>query len=389
MYFLWCVFALNVFSSCQYLISRSSRPRRPYNYSSKMSQESIDEQGSLLSVPQLRRENERRAKAWCFTINNPDRSTLATLFESSADIISYAIWSLEEGENGTPHIQGYIKFTSKYVFNTVKRVVGVRAHVETSHGSEEANYEYISHTGKHANKPGLLDGPWTIGSRNNHGKRNDLSLLREAVKGIRKFDELYDRDDIAMVLARHTQYAQKLYTLERNKRMEKITFPELYCWQYGILFYLNQPWKTREIFWIWSSLSGTGKSSFGQYVSTRYDTLIAEGEYKDILYAYSDQDVIWFDISRTEQLSSNLLATLEKLSNGGLQMSTKYQSCQKHVYAKILVTSNRAPPRDLLPNRITSIEAATCVCENKEPHVHGIDEVETLGVLLGEPDYLE
>lgn len=334
-------------------------------------------------------QDERRAKAWCFTINNPDRSTLATLLESSADIISYAVWSLEEGENGTPHVQGYVKFTNKRVFNAVKRVVGVRAHVEASRGSEQANYEYISHTGSHSDKHGLLDGPWSIGSRTDRGKRNDLLLLREAVKGVRKFDQLYERDDIAMVLAKHTQYAQKLYTLERNKKMEKLEFPELYCWQYGILYYLNQKWKTREIYWVWSSLSGTGKSSFGQYISSRYDTLIADGEYKDILYAYSDQDVIWFDISRTEQLSSSLLATLEKLSNGGLQMSTKYQSCQKHVYAKILVTSNRAPPRDLLPHRITSIEAECAVCDNKEPHIHGVNEVETLATLLGEPDYLE
>lgn len=321
----------------------------------------------------------RRKKGWCFTINNPDGSLvgdelkrwMAGLTLPETTKIAYAVWSLEEGETGTPHIQGYVRFTNKLVFNTVRRILSERAHVEGSNGSDQANYEYISHTGKHANKPGLLDGPYELGSRNIEGKRDQLLVFREAVQHVRKFDELYEDPSIASVLARYPQYALKMFTLERNKKIKTVEIDKLYCWQWGILYYLKQGWQTRRIYWIWSERSGTGKSSFGQFLCSRYDVLIASGEYKDILYAYQDQEVIWFDLARADQLNGNLTSTLELLSNGGRQMSTKYQACQKIVQAHIIVTSNKAPPTDVLPNRLVSIEAHTEICGQEYNHIHG------------------
>lgn len=325
-------------------------------------------------MPIINQEKDKRAKrfkSWCFTVNNPERSLVAHIFDSHTKLIAYAVWSLEEGESGTPHIQGYVRFTSKRVFNSVKGLLPTGAHVEASNGSAQSNYEYISHTGSHSDKPGLLDGPWELGIRTDRGKQHDMLMFREAVNDVRKFDELYDIDGIENVLAKYPQYAQKMYTLARNKRIKTVEISKLYCWQWGIIRYLERPWETRRIYWIWSECSGTGKSSFGQYLCGKYDVLIASGEYKDILYAYQDQDIIWFDLARADQLNASLTSTLEILSNGGRQMSTKYQACQKIVQAKIVVTSNKAPPRDILPGRLLSIEAQALHCGRDEPHVHG------------------
>ena len=52
------------------------------------------------------------ARHVCFTYNNPSSSP--TQFQAllqAAERIRYAIFQLEEGENGTPHYQGYVEST--------------------------------------------------------------------------------------------------------------------------------------------------------------------------------------------------------------------------------------------------------------------------------------
>ena len=83
-------------------------------------------------------------KNWCFTLNNYTDAELQAVKEVDC---KYIIFGEEEGEAGTPHLQGFI------VFNKVKRLSGVkkiidRAHWEPSKGSSDQNITYCSKDGK-------------------------------------------------------------------------------------------------------------------------------------------------------------------------------------------------------------------------------------------------
>lgn len=87
------------------------------------------------------------AKRWCFTINNYTQEEI-DYFEGD-DLASKAtcgIFGREVGENGTPHIQGYIEFRTKIRLSTIKRRLQgfARAHLEIAKGSPIENFNYIA-----------------------------------------------------------------------------------------------------------------------------------------------------------------------------------------------------------------------------------------------------
>lgn len=83
------------------------------------------------------------AKNWCFTINNynqTDEVKIDTMFDHGH--MNYIIYGREIGEQGTPHLQGYVQFKKKLRLNQVKQMISPRAHLEVSRGSPEINAQY-------------------------------------------------------------------------------------------------------------------------------------------------------------------------------------------------------------------------------------------------------
>lgn len=74
-----------------------------------------DSAGTLKSdTPSVETNPRREAKRWCFTLNNP---VITDVFDDEHPIdpslYDYLIAAKEVGENGTPHLQGFICFTDK------------------------------------------------------------------------------------------------------------------------------------------------------------------------------------------------------------------------------------------------------------------------------------
>lgn len=83
------------------------------------------------------------AKNWCFTINNytgADEIKLNTMFDHGH--FSYIIFGREVGEQGTPHLQGYVQMKKKMRMAQVKKFISGRAHLEVSRGSPELASRY-------------------------------------------------------------------------------------------------------------------------------------------------------------------------------------------------------------------------------------------------------
>nr|QXP07708.1 MAG: replication associated protein [Arizlama virus] len=81
-----------------------------------------------------------QARAYCFTINNWSDHDFDQM---QALEYRYLIMGKEVGENGTPHLQGYIYFENKKSFRQVKQM-HVTAHWEVAQGSVEQNFLYCS-----------------------------------------------------------------------------------------------------------------------------------------------------------------------------------------------------------------------------------------------------
>lgn len=84
-----------------------------------------------------------RVRGYCFTINNPTPDDLSNV--RSVDC-QYIIFGFEEGENNTPHLQGYIHFSKSMRFSAVKALLP-RSHLEKRKGTPQQAIDYCKKDG--------------------------------------------------------------------------------------------------------------------------------------------------------------------------------------------------------------------------------------------------
>ena len=117
----------------------------------------------------------------CFTINNPRKladGTFEPLFDVLPDKCSYIVWSLEKGENGTPHYQGYlelIKCVESQNAGPIKKILGYQsAHVEKRRGTARQAADYCKKMDETH-----VDGPWEFGEMKHQGQSETGRLEKE------------------------------------------------------------------------------------------------------------------------------------------------------------------------------------------------------------------
>lgn len=72
--------------------------------------------------------SSQRYRNLVFTINNPefsDEEPCGYKLPCWSDKFTYLVWSLEQGESGTVHFQGYVEFKNPIVKNTFYEAIGV------------------------------------------------------------------------------------------------------------------------------------------------------------------------------------------------------------------------------------------------------------------------
>lgn len=60
---------------------------------------------------------------------------------------SYAIIGREVGDQGTPHLQGFVRFSNPRSFNSIRGMLLGQAHIERANGDAASNKEYCSKEG--------------------------------------------------------------------------------------------------------------------------------------------------------------------------------------------------------------------------------------------------
>lgn len=158
-----------------------------------------------------------RGKHWCFTINNPSDAEIIKLHEiGQAQTTQYLVIGSETGENGTRHIQGYVAFTTRNTFASVKRLISPRVHLEIAKGTPKQNQAYCTKDGDYA-EYGTLPG--------GQGTRTDLEEVAAKIKEGKSFSEITQEHPSAVL--RYGGGVQRLINLVRPKS----TFepPQLWC----------------------------------------------------------------------------------------------------------------------------------------------------------------
>lgn len=133
-------------------------------------------------------QNFSPARAWCFTFNNPHAALSCSTPEVAAGVVCerlkalpyvrYYIFQLEEGDSGTPHLQGYIEF-SRTCRPAKLRAALPGVHVEQRRGTAQQAVQYCS------KEDTRKAGPFTHGTcsvESGRGTRSDLALAQQAIK---------------------------------------------------------------------------------------------------------------------------------------------------------------------------------------------------------------
>lgn len=81
------------------------------------------------------------ATGFCFTINNYTHADISNINNLPSQSYRYIIYGIEQGEQGTPHLQGYIHYQRNVRFSRVKKDLP-RAHIEARKGSIHQAVEY-------------------------------------------------------------------------------------------------------------------------------------------------------------------------------------------------------------------------------------------------------
>jgi len=234
--------------------------------------------------------NGYNGRYFVFTVNNPN--TKCQPYISFGDIIgekigvSYAIWCLEEGKSHTRHLQGYMQLKSKSKLAALRnKLAFTGGWFCSAKGTAQQNIDYISHTGKHSDKPGLLEGPWSIGecvTGKGMGSRSDIDDLVNSIKNGKSVKQLCEQ---------HTNTMLKYFSNATKIQQ--------------VLNVSVRRWRT-ELF-IYTGVAGSGKSykahkdgqeflnSIGKGDEIPYDVLIPKKGETLWFQDYTGQSVVIFD----------------------------------------------------------------------------------------------
>lgn len=217
--------------------------------------------------------------------NYPGGSQLSHFAQLLRDHGDRVVYQQEVGDNGTPHLQGYIEFKRKQRFTAITRIFSDHnaIHWEAAGGTRDENVDYCTKTG----------GTNTI------------------------FLGFPDK-----ILLIHDLRPWQVYVVDLIKTQHALPLEDR---------------DNRSIHWLWEEEGNVGKTALAKYIvaTPTYNALYLAGKGADTLYALSkhfenddrhrDNLVVLWNLSRAQE-NFGPYSTLEKIKDG-LAFSSKYESC--------------------------------------------------------------
>lgn len=284
-------------------------------------------------------------KRWVFTLNNYTTEEYQKVIDTLTVLKpTYAIVAKETGENGTPHLQGFVSLTKRIRMMPLKTLISPRCHLEPALGTDMDNQTYCS---KQDESPWQLGEPRTSVSEKGGNSRNAVNVVREILNG-KSIEDIFSDSDLAPALIVHNKNIKTVISdikQERETKKLKLEFEnvQLRPFQKMCMDILNGPVCNRSVYWFWDHQGNTGKTWFSKYLVAMHDAIRLEnGKSADLKYAYTGQRIVIFDFSRSTMDRINYEA-IEAIKNG-LVFSGKYESTAKiHSIPHVLCFANCEP----------------------------------------------
>jgi len=153
------------------------------------------------------------SKNWVWTLNNQTQTETALLqdYDALKTHVSYIVIGTEVGEEGTPHLQGFVQFFSKKTMQQVKLCLQVnRMHLEVMKGSAIQASDYCKKDGN------FLE----FGELTKKGQRKDLEDLKKSIDSGSAYESLWDNNFSTMV--QYRKGIQEYIDLKRSKVMRPV-----------------------------------------------------------------------------------------------------------------------------------------------------------------------
>lgn len=218
-------------------------------------------------------------RSWCFTLNNYTPAEVTSI--QSAEC-KYIIFGREVGEEGTPHLQGFVQFKDGKTMSAVKTTLGTdRLHLEVCGGNPQQNITYCSKQGDVFEK----------GVRPAQGKRSDLKRALDDINdGMRSRKKL--RAEHPLVMAKYPNFIEQIL-VDTAPAPQKPEI-ELHDWQKTLMETLKDEPDSRKVYFIIDETGGGGKSTFCDYVEAELENVqvMKPGKYPDMAYELCDETTI-------------------------------------------------------------------------------------------------
>lgn len=146
-------------------------------------------------------------KRWCFTLNN----WCAAEYQAMENWeYKYLVVGREVGQNGTPHLQGYVVFDKRKRLSGVKKLQA-RAHWEVAKGTTEQNLAYCSKEGDYTE---YGTRPLTQAEKGDKEKERWKEIIQQATDGTL-------REENPKMYFLHRNTADKFYAEAHPPAMER------------------------------------------------------------------------------------------------------------------------------------------------------------------------
>jgi len=281
----------------------------------------------------------KQSTKWCFTTNNytdVDQTVLHNL--GNDDGTKYLIYGREVGELGTPHLQGFVLFTSNKRFNAVKNLLPSGSHIEAAVGTPHQASEYCK-KGHSFDQFGVL--PNAKGKNNRYTDFRDWILCQPSKPTSAEIATEFP--GIFLSSNRVQEFVDLIYPVVPDDRA--FTFRG---YQLALGSLLDAPAESRKIIFVIDPVGNSGKSFFVErYALSHPETtqILSIGRREDLSFAIDERKSIFlFDLPRsTGEFAPYTI--FEQLKDRRI-FSNKYQSRMKILTAPavhVVVLMNEYP----------------------------------------------
>lgn len=280
-----------------------------------------------------------KSRRFVFTLNNyteDEEQNVTTFLES--DKVVYGVYGRERGEEGTPHLQGFLILHKPQRFSFLHRHICPRLHLEVARGTSQVAADYCK-------KDGDFDEYGVFPE--NQGRRSDIDQFRDWVEShgarpsereiARAFPGLYLRYRSALLsLVGHLQPSPQ-FGLGGNLR----------DWQRDLAAVVDEPPDDRSIFFVIDPEGAKGKTYFVKYLLQQHPDkvqVLSVGKRDDLAHGIDEtRSIFLFDIPRGS-MEFLQYSVLEKLKDQ-IIFSGKYASQTKVLPQKVhvIVFGNEEP----------------------------------------------